>query len=71
MTETANAAKSLNCPYCGLLHERTVCSLIKAIEYHPSGSIKRVEFKTAADAPRLNDWTVGIGSGPMASDKAD
>lgn len=38
----------MNCPHCGLIHE-TTCSLIKAIEYHPDGTVKRVEFKTASD----------------------
>jgi hypothetical protein len=43
------AFKAQNCPYCGSLHERTVCHLVKAIEYHPNGSVKRVEFKSSAD----------------------
>lgn len=45
MSETSDAAKPIGCPYCGAVHERTVCHLVKAIEYHPNGSIKRVEFK--------------------------
>lgn len=39
------------CPYCGLIHA-AMCGLVKAMEYHPDGSIKRVEFKTAADYPQ-------------------
>jgi hypothetical protein len=37
-----------NCPYCGESHG-ALCPLVKAIEYFPSGKVKRVEFKTAAD----------------------
>jgi hypothetical protein len=32
-----------SCPYCGLIHN-TTCPKIKAIEYYPDGSTKRVEF---------------------------
>jgi hypothetical protein len=31
------------CEYCGLTHD-TICPRIQAIEYHPDGAIKRVEF---------------------------
>lgn len=31
------------CPYCGLIHNMT-CPKIKAIEYYPDGTTKRVEF---------------------------
>jgi hypothetical protein len=31
------------CPYCGMFHD-TTCQRIKAIEYYPDGSQKRVEF---------------------------
>ncbi len=37
------------CPWCGESHPNQVCLRIKAIEYHPDGSTKRVEFKTASD----------------------
>lgn len=47
------ASQATNCRYCGMLHERTVCPLVKSIEYHPDGSVKRVEFKTAADWPQV------------------
>lgn len=42
---------STSCPYCGGSHA-TTCHLIKAIEYHANGAIKRVEFKTAHDWPQ-------------------
>ncbi len=32
------------CPWCHMNHTG-VCSLIKSIEYHQDGTIKRVEFK--------------------------
>lgn len=31
------------CTWCGCYHN-TKCPLVKAIEYHPNGAIKRVEF---------------------------
>ena len=31
------------CPHCGIIHE-TTCPRIRALEYHPDGSLKRVEF---------------------------
>lgn len=36
------------CHYCGLIHE-TKCPSVKAIEYFPDGTIRRVEFLTPAD----------------------
>jgi hypothetical protein len=33
----------MNCPHCGMLHQ-TTCGRIKAIEYNPDGSTKRIEF---------------------------
>lgn len=43
------------CPYCSphggaVLHPTKVCPKVKAIEYHPDGSTKRVEFKGESDA---------------------
>ena len=39
------------CMFCNLdWHgDNVVCPHVKAVEYWPRGSIKRVEFKTAAD----------------------
>jgi hypothetical protein len=36
------------CPWCGLLHGPR-CPEVKAIEYFPDGTAKRVEFLTPAD----------------------
>ncbi len=41
------------CPYCGIPHISR-CPSVKAFEYHPNGTIKRVEFVTGADYPA---WT--------------
>jgi hypothetical protein len=38
------------CRWCGQYHGPK-CPTVKAIEFHPDGSIKRVEFKTANDYP--------------------
>lgn len=36
------------CEWCGATHQ-TKCPLVKAIEYHEDGRVKRVEFMTVAD----------------------
>ncbi len=33
----------MNCPHCGMGHSGT-CPRIRAIEYHPNGTVKRIEF---------------------------
>ena len=43
---TAADYKSETCRYCGLIHtDPGICPRVKAIEYHPDGTIKRVEFR--------------------------
>jgi hypothetical protein len=39
----------MKCIYCGALHDVQMCPKIKSIEYFENGTIKRVEFKSAAD----------------------
>ncbi len=41
-----SAVNPPKCPYCGLsgLTHPGVCPMVKALEYHENGSIKRVEF---------------------------
>lgn len=47
MTSTSTA--NLNtCQWCGCIHSGK-CPQVKAIEYHPNGSIKRVEFFSPGD----------------------
>jgi hypothetical protein len=50
------------CPHCGLSHD-TTCPRIRAIEYYPDGTTKRVEFHGAAPiaAPSPGDMTVTCG----------
>lgn len=45
MAADAHTGTSLHqkCNYCGLYHEAK-CPLVKAFEYHPDGTLKRVEF---------------------------
>ena len=40
------------CPHCGMFHA-TTCPRVKAVEYHPDGSVRRVEFHApvAAHSP--------------------
>lgn len=43
---TAYDTKPTPCPYCGgAQHNGGVCHLVKAIEYFPDGTIKRVELR--------------------------
>jgi hypothetical protein len=47
------------CKWCGMIHGPR-CPSVKAIEYFPDGTIKRVEFMTPADrSPSIqyyNPW---------------
>lgn len=38
-----------NCPHCGNPKHAAVCPLVKAFEYYEDGTVKRVEYKCAAD----------------------
>lgn len=64
-------ADETKCQWCGQIH-MTVCFMVKALEYFPDGTIKRVEFKTAQDYPQVGAtlqphpqpyWTPTIGGG--------
>lgn len=49
------------CQWCGLIHGPR-CPTVKAIEYHPDGTVKRVEFMTPVDH-RPIDWAnIRIGA---------
>ena len=53
------------CPHCGMFHT-TTCPRIAAIEYHPDGTVKRVEFGVAAPAfPAISAtvWRQDVGTG--------
>ena len=56
MTETAYAGKPTPCQWCGLIHTASFCPMVKALEYYPDGTLKRVELKTAADYPQAIEW---------------
>jgi hypothetical protein len=48
------------CQYCGLIHEAK-CPNVKAIEYHPDGTVKRVEFFAPNDyGPKLAGWDPNV-----------
>jgi hypothetical protein len=52
MNETAasTVVGTMRCPYCGTIpHLAGICPTIKAMEYYPDGTTKRVEFKMPAD----------------------
>jgi hypothetical protein len=45
-SQTAYDTKPPPCPYCGgAQHNGGICHLVKAIEYFPDGTIKRVELR--------------------------
>lgn len=51
MSDTSVASvPPVKCPYCGLYHD-AICPRVKAIEYNPDGTIKRVELKTIIEGP--------------------
>lgn len=33
------------CPWCAGLHPGRICALVRAIEFHENGMMKRVEFR--------------------------
>lgn len=47
-TDAREAGNAVHCRWCGKYHG-TLCPDVKAIEYHPDGTVKRVEFKSVAD----------------------
>lgn len=49
------------CRHCGFTHG-PLCPSVKAIEYHPDGTIKRIEYVTAADFPPVVPTTVYTGA---------
>ncbi|HEU4635426.1 MAG TPA: hypothetical protein VFS41_04565 [Edaphobacter sp.] len=48
---------AITCQWCGMIHNGT-CPKVSAIEYHPNGAVKRVEFHdaTGANGRRMADW---------------
>lgn len=51
-----NITTSSACRWCGKEHGPR-CPEIKAIEFHPDGAVKRVEYVTGADClPRSYYW---------------
>jgi hypothetical protein len=65
--QTSDAAPK--CQYCGSFPHQGVCPTVKAIEYHPNGMTKRVEFKTANDYPQqtLCLPSLSVGDAPARS----
>jgi len=42
-TGSTGSNDPVRCQWCGTFHS-TKCHLVKAVEFHPDGSVKRVEF---------------------------
>lgn len=53
--QTSGTANTIpKCQYCGsAFPHQGICPTVKAIEYYPDGTMKRVELKTANDFPPL------------------
>lgn len=45
--QTSDAA--WKCPHCAGFHPQSKCPTIKAIEYYPDGTTKRIEFYSPSD----------------------
>jgi hypothetical protein len=41
------------CQWCGAHHINIICPRVKAIDFYPDGTHKRVEFKTEMDYVQL------------------
>lgn len=46
------------CRWCGMAHGER-CPTVKKMEFHPDGTVKSVEFITAADEPSVFDRVFG------------
>lgn len=57
------------CPYCAASHEGR-CPLVKAIEYFENGTIKRVEYVTAADHIAANPLQKVVADNLMGVQRA-
>lgn len=61
-SDSASAAPAGTCEWCGAIHAGRKCPMVRAIEYHPDGSIKRVEFHEPTPGwPRLDFERTRIG----------
>ena len=41
----SSAVPQSHCPYCAAYSHNGLCPRVKAIEYYPNGTVKRVELK--------------------------
>lgn len=59
------------CGYCGCMPHQGICPMVKAIEYHENGTVKRVELH--GPQPLRADWyqrtldMVVIGNMPVGA----
>jgi hypothetical protein len=46
------------CAHCGsIVEHQGICPTVKAIEYYPDGTVKRVEYKCAGDYGPVQHYT--------------
>lgn len=63
-TNQTSAVQASQCQWCGMSHG-ALCPMVKAIEYHPNGTMKRVEFKSAADYPPIETGPAPFWQNPV------
>lgn len=59
MSNTLNDVSMVRCRWCGLTHFGA-CHKVKAFDYHPDGTVKRVEFHPPPDAQsvKINQYSI-------------
>ena len=62
--ETSSAEKPMKCQWCGSI-ERHIghCPAVRAFEYHPDGTLKRVEFVEPVPFDPGRMW---VGARPLS-----
>jgi hypothetical protein len=55
MAMTAGGAAMQMCRWCGLMHGH-VCPYVKALDFYPDGTVKRVEFFQETPGVRVTGW---------------
>ena len=72
MSETSSMSPEGSCPWCSgagqYVYHSGACPKIKAIEYHPNGLIKRVEFKDGGEGfTNMDDFISTLPSKTLES----
>jgi len=63
ITSSGSTSTWTPCQWCGNVQHTGVCPRVKAIEYHPNGTIKRVEFQGWPSPARTAAINVSVRKG--------